>query len=162
MKNFSYYLYGFVYIVCAFVTVGAFAFANLSTKPPAEYGGGNGNIGLLPLLFLFPLIIIFIALTISFSHEFMYRKLKKETALAIAGVSLSCIAAIISTTIIRAYHLKSVIAEVNPNYQGASKVPLLSINSNDTFFNFYTFILLLFFSLLVGGILALKDKKQKE
>ncbi|WP_144510084.1 hypothetical protein [Bacillus sp. FJAT-22090] len=159
MKKFSYYLYGFVYIVCAFVTVGAFAFANLSTKPPAEYSGGNGNIGLLPLLFLFPLIIIFIALTISFTHEYMYRKLKKKTVVTIAGVSLLSIAAITSTTMVRAYHLKSLLTKVSPNYQGDSKVPLLNINSNDVFFNFFTFILLLFFSLLVGGLLALKDKK---
>ncbi|MEK5529717.1 hypothetical protein MKX79_10095 [Viridibacillus sp. FSL R5-0468] len=160
MKKIKSHLYCYIYILSSVVTIGAFIFANLTTISPTNYGGGNGNFGLLPFFFLFPFIIVFISMTISYMHEFMYRKLQKGTIRKIVAGSLLGMILIVSITLIRAIQLKSLLAEVNPIYHEETKIPLLSIYSNAVFFNFFTFTLLILLCLFISGIMAYKDKQK--
>ncbi|MBK3496353.1 hypothetical protein JFL43_16095 [Viridibacillus sp. YIM B01967] len=161
MKKLTFILYRFIYIFSACLTVGAFTFANLTALSPTKYGGGNGNIGLLPFAFLFPFIIIFIAMSISYLHEYLYRKLEMNTIRVVVGVSLLGVILILSLTFIKAFQLKSLLAEVNPIYREETKIPLLTMNSNAVFFNFFTFILLLLVCSFISGMMAFKDKQRK-
>ncbi|MGE7625456.1 hypothetical protein ACQKMD_21395 [Viridibacillus sp. NPDC096237] len=158
MNKLMNYLYRFIYIISVLITIGAFTFANLSAVSPTQYAGGNGNIGLFPFFFLFPFIITFIAMSISYIHEYMYCKLQKRTIrMTIAGSLLGMIL-IISITLIRSIQLKSLLAEVNPQYREETKIPLLSIYSNAVFFNFFTFVLVLLICFFVGGMMSYKDR----
>lgn len=158
MKKLTRYLYFIIYILSTVLTIGSFIFANLTAIAPTNNGGGNGNIGLFPFFFLFPFIIVFIAMSISYMHEFMYSNLQKGTIRMTVAGSLLGIILIVSTTLIRAIQLKSLLAEVNPIYHEETKFPLLSIYSNAVFFNFFTFTLLILLCLFISGMMAYKDK----
>lgn len=160
MEKLTRYLYFIIYILSTVLTIGAFIFANLTAIAPTNNGGGNGNIGLFPFFFLFPFIIVFIAMSISYMHEFMYSNLQKGTIRMTVAGSLLGIILIVSTTLIRAIQLKSLLAEVNPIYHEETKIPLLSIYSNAVFFNFFTFTLLILLCLFISGMMAYKDKQK--
>ncbi|MFG3613492.1 hypothetical protein [Rummeliibacillus stabekisii] len=156
MKKLTSYLYRIIYIFSAVITIGSFTFANLTAVSPTHNGGGNGNIGLLGFFFLFPFIIIFVAMTISYLHGYMYRKLKRNSIRIITSGSLLGMILIISITLIRAFNLKSVLAEVNPIYRGRMDIPLFTIYSNAVFFNFFTFVLLLLICFFISGLMTFK------
>lgn len=158
MKKMTSYPFRIIYIFSAVITIGSFTFANLTAVSPTHNSGGNGNIGLLGFFFISPFILIFVAMSISYLHQYMYLKLKKSSIRIITSGSLIGMTLIISITLIRAFKLKSVLAEVNPIYRGRTDIPLSTIYSNAVFFNFFTFVLLLLICFFISGLMTLKEK----
>ena len=88
----------------------------------------------------------------------MLLKIKKTSIRIITFGSLIGMTLIISIILIRAFKLKSVLAEVNPIYRGRTDIPLFTIYSNAVFFNFFTFVLLLLICFFISGMMTLKEK----
>lgn len=97
-------------------------------------------------------------MSISYLHQYLYKKYERNMIRLMTISSLLINLIILSVTIIRAFHLKTILAEVNPIYKGQTEIPLFTPYSNAIFFNLFTFISLLLICLFISSLMAYKDK----
>lgn len=147
-----------IYLICTLYSIAAFALTNYSTIPPDAYAGGNGNLGIIPVVFGMPFILFFMVLTIIYGYQWMVLKLDVKKLTIISIVSLLCIAIISIITWIKTKQMVALLKEVHPIYSEVDDVPILSINSNSVFFNIWTFIAVILLCLFISSLMARKDR----
>ncbi|MDM5335501.1 hypothetical protein QUF56_20280 [Ureibacillus composti] len=152
------YLYLTIYLICTLFSIVAFALTNYSTIPPDAYAGGNGNLGIIPVVFGMPFILFFIVLTIIYAYQWMFHNLDVKKMAIISTISLLGIAIISIITWIKAERMVALLKEVHPIYSEVDDVPMLSINSNAVFFNIWTFIAVILLCSLISSLMARKDR----
>ncbi|VEI05156.1 hypothetical protein [Kurthia zopfii] len=158
MKKVTIFLNIITYILSAIITIGVIIFANLTSVSPTHKIGGNGNFGLIGFFYLFPFIIIFMTMTINYLNKYMYKNLLNKTIRIITCTSFFVIVLITGITFKRAFKLKSLLFEISPIYHGRENIPLLTMHSNEIFFNTSTFFVIVSICFFISGVMNFNKK----
>lgn len=152
-----------LYIVCTLASIAMFILCNILTEPlqtESELGGGgNGNPGLFPIIFFLPFFLFFLYGTTEILMRWIHKKYSLRIIILFTLLSMFGVVTIASLTLIEANEFRSFIVEVNPSFEDESQVTLLNTFSNSIFFNQYTFLMLIFACLFLGGVWALLKKR---
>lgn len=156
------YFYIFLYIVSAVISISIFLLTNITTERLNGSGGGNGNPGLMFILFLYPFLLIFIFWTVLLLRKWMIQQLNTKKLSIITLFSFVLALLILILTFYEAITFREEIVRVSPSFDDINQVSLLNTFSNSIFFNQYTFLMLLLLCLSIAGFSVFIVGKKKE